>query len=87
MNKEQKNPIFTLSVDPSSMYEFIIYIHDKFNFITLFILTCRSTPVETLHTILLGPCKYLLKTIMSNLTASAAEARGPCQNADVFYRP
>jgi len=27
-----------------------------------------STPVETLHTFLLGPYKYLLKTTMSALT-------------------
>ena len=32
--------------------------------------TCiRSTPVETLHTILLGPCKHLLHTLMSSLSA------------------
>ena len=37
-----------------------------FNIFT--ISTCRSTPVETLHTILLGPYKYLLKTTMSKLT-------------------
>lgn len=30
---------------------------------------CRSAPVETLHTILLGPYKYLLKVAMSSLNA------------------
>ena len=33
------------------------------------IFTHRSTPVETLHTILLGPYKYLLKATMSTLSA------------------
>ena len=31
---------------------------------------CRSTLVETLHTILLGPYKYLLRSLMGRLTRS-----------------
>ena len=30
---------------------------------------CRSTPLEVLHTILLGPYKYLLRQLMSTLNA------------------
>lgn len=39
---------------------------------------CRSTPVEVLHTILLGPYKYLLKTTISQLT--------PLQKKEVLSR-
>lgn len=34
---------------------------------------CRSTPVESLHTILLGPYKYLLKTAIPTLSSQQKE--------------
>ena len=38
-------------------------------FLYFYVHACyRSTPIETLHTILLGPYKYLLRKIISKLT-------------------
>ena len=44
--------------------------------------TFRSTPVELLHSILLGPYKYLLKVIVSRLTAD--EKRQILARMDAF---
>ena len=41
------------------------YLHTQVYYMSILI---RSTPVETLHTILLGPCKYLLHQLMSSLS-------------------
>ena len=63
--KEEKNPLFTLSLDPFR------YVHCQLHSIiinTSLMYIISSTPVETLHTILLGPYKYLLKATMSGLT-------------------
>lgn len=59
--KEGHNPLFRLSFDP---YKYVI------QYIALLMITVidyRSTPVECLHTILLGPYKYFLAELMERL--------------------
>ena len=34
------------------------------------VIPCRSMPVETLHTVLLGPYKYLLRSFMGRLSTT-----------------
>ena len=40
---------------------------------TIHCVSFRSTPVETLHTILLGPYKYMLQSLMGRLNAAQKE--------------
>ena len=48
---------------------FVICMH-----INIFTLpTFRSTPIEALHTILLGPYKYMLRSLMGRLTSAQKE--------------
>ena len=56
-----------------------IYMHIHINYACslctcgLMQYTCRSMPVETLHTILLGPYKYLLRSLMGRLMTAQKE--------------
>lgn len=63
--KETYNPIFLLSVDP---YRYLMnrMMSLSPNSACVF----RATPIESLHTILLGPYKYLLKDLISSLNKS-----------------
>ena len=40
-----------------------------FKYNVIFVLICSSTPIECLHTILLGPYKYMLRQVMENLSS------------------
>ena len=42
-------------------------------FIYMYIHVCRSTPVEVLHTVLLGPYKYLTAKVMASLNKQQKE--------------
>ena len=46
----------------------VYHYYNKLFAISFLLLSCRSTPIETLHTILLGPYKYLLRSIMGRLS-------------------
>ena len=67
--KEGSNSLFSLSVD---LFRFVSVVEVSIMYVNLrsceSTIQCRSTPVETLHTLLLGPYKYLLKDVMSHLS-------------------
>ena len=44
----------------------------------------RSTPVETLHTVLLGPYKYLLRSLITRMTATQKEELQACLSSYDF---
>jgi hypothetical protein len=69
--EEKSTPFIKLSVD---LYQSVILL-DVIMFYMHAHMHCiyRSTPVETLHTILLGPYKYLLRKLMSKLTSQKKE--------------
>ena len=66
--REQHNPLLTLSVD---LYQQVIS-KNRYK-IKLLTSSCRCTPVECLHTILLGPIKYFTTELMTRLKPEKKE--------------
>ena len=62
------NPFLDLPLDLHKYAFFIVTLLVLCGFIL-----CRSTPVELLHTLLLGPYKYLLRCLMKRLSAKEKE--------------
>ncbi len=63
--KDDDNPMFSLSVD---LFRYVIVACTCVHYFNSLCILRRSTPVEVLHSILLGPYKYLLKTFIPRLS-------------------
>ena len=62
------NPLLDLDIDLHRYILYRGYFNHAVETITLLV-SCRSTPFEALHTVLLGPYKYLLRQLMLRLTS------------------
>ena len=71
--KESKNPMLSVRVR-ADLYRLEVLTNlDVLFYVVLFFLLSRSLPVEVLHIIVLGACKYLLQDMMSVLSARQNE--------------
>lgn len=79
--KDIPNALLELPIDLHKYIRNSVYIHVVIVIVMYFssrmiVILCisyRSTPVETLHTVLLGPYKYLLHSLMGHLTSAQKE--------------